>query len=415
MVRQGWLRIHPACPEPHDKQRGLVESTAIRKVIVAGRRGGKTTGMAILASRGLQRGCRVLYAGPTAEQTDRFWYAVRHYYQEDVAAGRLVKSETKRILEEPGVDENAPRVRCKTAFNADTLRGDWGNLILLDEYSLMSPDVDEVVLPMLLDRGGVIVYGGTPKRKNHFFKKYAQAIADTTGRWAAWHFTSHDNPFLDAVTLAEISQDLTEDGYKQEIMAEFLEGEGAVFRNIAACLHADRAPVTGHHRAHRVVAGVDWAKQADYTSISVVCADCRQELALDRFNQIDYVFQRGRLKALADKWHVDDILAEENAIGVPIIEQLQRDGLPVRPFMTTASSKPPLIESLALAFEREEVQWLDNTVATMELEAYERKVSPTTGRSSYSAPEGLHDDTVIARALANHARLGAVGGPAFVY
>ena len=74
-------------------------------------------------------------------------------------------------------------------------------------------------------------------------------------------------------------------------------------------------------------------------------------------------------------------------------------GIQVQGFVFTASSKPPLIESLALAFERED------PVATLELEAYERKVSGTTGRSAYSAPEGLHDDTVMARALANQARL----------
>jgi hypothetical protein len=80
-------------------------------------------------------------------------------------------------------------------------------------------------------------------------------------------------------------------------------------------------------------------------------------------------------------------------------------GIQVQGFVFTASSKPPLIESLALAFEREEVRWLDDPVATLELEAYERQVSGTTGRSAYSAPEGLHDDTVMARALANQARL----------
>lgn len=68
--------------------------------------------------------------------------------------------------------------------------------------------------------------------------------------------------------------------------------------------------------------------------------------------------------------------------------------------MFTATSKPPLIESLALAFEREECRWQDDPIWTGELEAYERKVSPITGRSQYSAPEGMHDDTVIARALA---------------
>lgn len=77
--------------------------------------------------------------------------------------------------------------------------------------------------------------------------------------------------------------------------------------------------------------------------------------------------------------------------------------MPVRPFQTTATSKPPLIESLALAFEREELQWLADPVWTGELEAYERKVSPVTGRSQYSAPEGMHDDTVMARALAHQA------------
>ena len=93
------------------------------------------------------------------------------------------------------------------------------------------------------------------------------------------------------------------------------------------------------------------------------------------------------------------MLAESNAMGEPIIEQLQRDGLPVMPFETTPSTKPPLIENLALAFERAEWQFIDDPVWTAELEAYERKVSPVTGRSQYSAPEGLHDDTVMARAL----------------
>jgi hypothetical protein len=96
------------------------------------------------------------------------------------------------------------------------------------------------------------------------------------------------------------------------------------------------------------------------------------------------------------------ITAESNAMGEPIIEELQRVGMPVSGFQTTAQSKPPLIENLALALEREEWQFLNDPVWTGELEAYERKVSPVTGRSQYSAPEGLHDDTVIARALMVH-------------
>jgi hypothetical protein len=86
-------------------------------------------------------------------------------------------------------------------------------------------------------------------------------------------------------------------------------------------------------------------------------------------------------------------------MGEPVIEEMQRSGLPVAGFQTTATTKPPLIENLALAFERAEWQFQADPIWTAELEAYERVVSPTTGRSSYSAPEGMHDDCVIARAL----------------
>jgi hypothetical protein len=84
---------------------------------------------------------------------------------------------------------------------------------------------------------------------------------------------------------------------------------------------------------------------------------------------------------------------------------LQDAGLPIVPFTTTAASKPPLIQSLVLAFERQDIQWQDIPAATAELSAYETRVTPSTGRMTYSAPDGMHDDTVIARALALKAAL----------
>ena len=150
---------------------------------------------------------------------------------------------------------------------------------------------------------------------------------------------------------------------------------------------------------HSIIAGVDWGKKADFTVISIGCRDCRREVALERFNIIDYRIQRQRLQAVCKQWGVGEILAEANAMGEPNIEELQYAGLPVMPFVTTATTKPPLIESLRLCFENEEGQWIDDKTATAELEAYEMKANANTGRPTYSAPEGMHDDTVIARAL----------------
>jgi hypothetical protein len=382
-------------PKPHPKQAAFARSKAKRIVVCAGRRVGKTTGVAIKAVEAMLQGRRVLEAAPVADQTNAFWVACKRALAEPIAAGVIAKNETERTLEMPG----GGRIKTKTAFNADTLRGDYADLLILDEYSLMDPNAwNEVGAPMLLDNDGDAVFVFTPKRKNHAYHLFVRAQSDDTGRWESYQFTSFDNPHLSREALDEITEDMTEEAYRQEILAEFLEGEGAVFRNVAACVQAPATTALAHH-GHIKVAGVDWGKQHDFTCISVGCVTCHQEIVRDRFNQIDYTVQRDRLRALYDIWQPSRILAEANAMGDPIIDVLQREDLPVLPFQTTASTKPPLIENLALVFERGEWQFQPDPIWTSELEAYERKVSTVTGRSSYSAPEGIHDDTVIARAL----------------
>lgn len=65
------VEIH--LPEPHAKQLEFIESKAKRKVVRAGRRSGKTVGIAIYAVEQFAAGRRVLYAAPTSEQISRFW------------------------------------------------------------------------------------------------------------------------------------------------------------------------------------------------------------------------------------------------------------------------------------------------------------------------------------------------------
>ncbi len=304
------------------------------------------------------------------------------------------KWENDRIIE-----MGQGHIQAQTAFDADTLRGDWADLLLLDEYSFMDESAWTVVgAPMLLDKDGDALFAFTPNRRNHAFRLYNQAITDNRGIWAAFHGTSYDNPYLTPKALADITADMTEDMIRQEIMAEFLEDQGAVFRNIVACMDAPETTPEAH-KGHRIVAGLDWGKQNDSTATSIGCVDCKMEIARDRFNQIDYQFQYKRIAELWKAWGVGSAMVELNSIGEPGFEALQRAELPVIGFETTASSKPPLIENLALIFERAEWQFQADRLWTAELEAYERKVSPNTGRSQYDSPEGIHNDTVIARAL----------------
>jgi hypothetical protein len=147
------------------------------------------------------------------------------------------------------------------------------------------------------------------------------------------------------------------------------------------------------------VVGVDWGKLADFTVFAVVDATTRELVALDRSNKVDYAVQLGRLNALCERFKPDRLIAEQNSMGEPLIEQLQRSGLPVWPFQTTNASKASVIDALALAFERGDLRIPDEAVLINELLVYQADRLPS-GLLRYGAPPGMHDDCVIALALA---------------
>jgi len=214
---------------PHTEQERFRASTAKRKIIRAGRRGGKTVGVAILAIERFVDGGRVLYTAPTSEQTDAFWFEVKRALLPLVDTGAYKMNETERYIEKIGSQN---RLRAKTAWSADTLRGDFAGLLIFDEFQLTNEDAwGDVGAPMLLDNNGDAVFIYTPPSlrnagvskahdPRHAAKMFKMAQADTTGRWAAFHFTSHDNPYISRVALTDIIKDMSRQSYRQEILAE---------------------------------------------------------------------------------------------------------------------------------------------------------------------------------------------------
>ena len=208
----------------HDRQLGIRRSKAKRKVVRAGRRAGKTV---LAADESVERfldGRRILYATPTQEQVDTFWFEVTQALREPINAGIFYKNETRHIIELPGTKQ---RIRAKTAWNADTLRGDFADYLILDEYQMMSEDAWGLVgPPMLMDNDGDAMFIYTQKRGKHHSKElFKRAEEDQTGRWETFSFSSHENPFLHAEGLKEITRDMTQLSYRMEILAEEVEDD----------------------------------------------------------------------------------------------------------------------------------------------------------------------------------------------
>lgn len=380
-------------PKTTPKQAEIERTPAKRKILVCGRRFGKTTLFAKVACEQFLHGKVILEAAPVAKQTNAFWRKCKVYLKPLIDAGLVYKNESERVLE-----MGKGRIQTQTAHDADTLRGDYADLLLLDEYSYMDASAwEQVGAPMLLDSDGDAWFAFTPNRRNHAFRLYGKAISEG-GDYAAFHATSHDNPHLKQEALERLTRDMTEEQIKQEILAEFLENEGAVFRNIAECT---RAPITTpeEHKGHPCCMGVDYGKKEDYTVISVGCAECGCEVFIDRFAQIDYTFQNQRVENAWKRWGVKAGKGDSASIGEAALDYLHKAGVPLVGIPTNSyTQKAALIDALSLAMDSVLVQFLPDPVGVAEFEAYEQTLTKT-GLPSYSAPQGMHDDTVIARAL----------------
>jgi len=282
--------------------------------------------------------------------------------------------------------------------NADRARGRRYGRVIIDEASVIPDLIDiweNIIRATLIDLKGDARIKGTPKGRNGFWQMYQWGESKKDGDWNSHHFTSYDNPYIPKDELDKLRTSLPERVFQQEIMGMFLDDAGGVFRRVMDAATAQGGKISGHN----FVMGVDWGKSNDFTVLTVIDTDTREMAELDRFNQIDYQFQLQRLTTLFEKYKPVKIIAESNSMGVPLIEQLERKGLPVRPFNTTNASKTAAIESLSLAFEQMQLKILPDPVLISELQSYEMERTPS-GAMKYGAPSGMHDDCVMSLALA---------------
>jgi phage terminase large subunit-like protein len=388
--------------EPHVGQREVLVSRARFRVVACGRRWGKTeVGKAAILRKAVG-GANTWWLAPTWDQGQQVWRSLKSAVR--TLPGRMYINNSERLMVFP----SGGQLAVKTTGVPENLRGAGLDFVVLDEAAFMADSVwGEVVRPMLLTTEGSALFLSTPLGKNWFWRVWQAGRDPLESDWQAFHYPTGASPLISQSELDSIRRSTVERVWQQEYEAQFLEGEGAVFRGIAA---ASGAPMDAEPEAgRRYVMGVDWGKSNDYTVLVVldVTESPAQMVAMDRFNKIDYAFQRKRLGALYERWKPRVVWAEANSIGTPNIEDLSRAGIPVRPFMTTAKSKPPLIEGLALAIERGDVALQGHDVLLDELAAYtlERLAG---GGYRYSAPAGGHDDTVIALALAWHGATAAM-------
>lgn len=403
-------------PYPHRGQRTVMRQARRINVLSAGRRWRKTTmGLSATAPIVLAGGT-VVWGAPTYDQVYTAWEELAK------AAGNVAKFREGRMTASfPG----GGRYMFRSLADPDNARSKTADAVVVDEAADVVPEAyHEVLRPMLMDTNGVAWLMGTPKGRNWFWKLWAN-VEDQWVRYRAGtapepHAMAFqiptlgcritqtglvrephpmENPDIKFEEILDLYQNHSELVFRQEILAEFIEDAGGVFRGVLDCA---RGAIERPHDGYFVL-GVDWGKLRDFTVLTMYDPARHAVVDFDRFNQIDWAVQFDRLKAMHQKWTkagaTVQIVAESNSMGDMAVEQLRRSGLPINGFLTTSSSKQAIIENLQGLIERREITYPDIPALVNELQAFEA-VRSSSGNMRFSAPEGLHDDTVMSLAIA---------------
>lgn len=290
------------------------------------------------------------------------------------------------------------------ADDPDSLRGKAFKGVVLDEWAMMKPMVyEEIIRPIVTENGGWVWFLFTPKGRNHAFKYWNNAKDwGKDGEWANFFLDVNKSQLIDAEELEKARKQMPEMLYKQEFLCEFLEGEGSVFRNIKKCLAGQ---LQDPHPGARYVIGCDIAKVEDFTVMVCIDQISKRIVAFDRFNDISWRVQKERISAMAKKYNDALVILDATGIGDPILEDLQNNNLNVEGFKFTSTSKREIVERLVMAIEQRFILFPATlTDLIFELESFSYEVNGDTFK--YGAPDGIHDDCVMAMALAVHGLQG---------
>jgi phage FluMu gp28-like protein len=279
--------------------------------------------------------------------------------------------------------------------NPDSLRGIDCRGAVLDEWAFIDHRIwDEILRPIIaqsVDRWAMFIL--TPNGRGHAYEQWIKQKDNP--EWGRYLLTASQSQIIPQTELDKIKAEIPARVYAQEFDCVFGDDTSGVFKGVDQCIFGAYEPFK---QGRTYVTGVDLAKHNDYSVIMTLCRETRQFVSFQRFNHLEWSIQKERI--------IDEVLkyksmcvVDATGVGDPIAEDLGRAGINVKPFKITNANKKELIDRLAVTIEQRLITFPNNETLVEELKSYAYDVTDS-GRITFGAPNGMHDDTVISMALA---------------
>jgi hypothetical protein len=371
-------------PKPHPKQSEVIESETRFRVLMCGRRWGKSVisqNEAIINAIGNKS---VAYITPTYQLGKIFFLEILKLIPE-----KLCKYNQSDLVINMVTGGS---IRFFTGERLDSMRGLKFHMVIVDEASYI-PNLEDgwlnSIRPTLTDYKGKAIFLSTPKGKNFFYSLF---MRNGEPEWQSFKYSTYDNPHIDASEIDSARAQLPSVVFEQEYMANPAENAANPFgsQHINNCIR----PLSGLPAEYY---GIDLAKSVDWTVV----------IGFDKHGNVAHFerFQKDWSQTKETIMKIDrnkPVVIDSTGVGDAIVEDLQKYFNRMVGFKYTSTSKQQLMEGLASSIHKGEIAYPDGHIP-QELAIFEYIFTPTGVK--YSAPSGFHDDCVNALALANRCRI----------
>lgn len=170
----------------------------------------------------------IFYIAPTQKQARSIiWEALKARL-----AGIGEANESRLEMKVPTQDGGYSIIYIAGWENRENFRGMKAHMIVFDELDTMRQFFigwQEIFRPALTDTRGKATFIGTPKKENPNLRRL-EKIAETDSDYECFHFTTADNPYIDEDEIKKAREELDQDTFRQEYLAEYLENAGSLFK-----------------------------------------------------------------------------------------------------------------------------------------------------------------------------------------
>jgi len=232
----------------HKGQRRVYDAPHRFKVVVAGRRWGKTQMSKIsIIKRAARPRQLIWYVAPTYGMARSIlWDELK-----DSIPAKWIKTINETRMEIRL--HNGTKIEMKGADKPDTLRGVGLHLLIIDEAQDIKEDTwFKVLRPTLASTRGEAIVIGTPKSFNWLYDLYmlgqrGEFYQDSKGRrkrnqWISWQFPTITSPFIPLEEVEAAKADMDEKSFRQEFEASFETMSGRVYYPFDRNVHIGDLP-----------------------------------------------------------------------------------------------------------------------------------------------------------------------------